>query len=547
MSRRSSVKTAWQHSHSGHTSSENDCDVENQIPLGRNSLRYNLNKTAEKRRLDREHIQRHRYTVGARNHGNSHHSGDGNRARGDSVASVCTEPNSVALSCTVDMEQGPGLARNNTDHPETKEKMQLGVLKKLRKSEDEMLKMKKSLREYYQYQAEFIDFVVEFEQSQKDEELREELQKDINQLLEDEKDKAINGSSVAIEIDEGCSAPTNILDDKREKEKEQGNEPSQTANPSQPIISEKEKKQKKINRMIKLSINASFIANIFLLLIKVYAAATSGSLAVIASSIDSVMDLISGSVVWLANLLANRRNYYAFPVGKSRYEPIAIIVFAALMGVAAIQLISEGAQSLGAGQTDSSVDTVTLVIMGIIIVTKGTLMLYCNQVKKYSSSVAALALDHMSDVMTNSATLIAIALAAKYSSVWFLDPAAAIALALWIIYLWSSEALEQIKLIASQSATPAQISQLTYVALKHDDEHVQHVDTVLAYTVGNRLQAEVDIVLPEDMKLSVAHDIGEALQHKLEKLEFVERAFVHLDTEYDHSRSIEHICPYDRS
>lgn len=51
---------------------------------------------------------------------------------------------------------------------------------------------------------------------------------------------------------------------------------------------------------------------------------------------------------------------------------------------------------------------------------------------------------------------------------------------------------------------------------------------------------EVDIVLPEEMNLREAHNIGEALQSKLEKLEEVERAFVHLDFEREHHPSSEH-------
>ena len=45
---------------------------------------------------------------------------------------------------------------------------------------------------------------------------------------------------------------------------------------------------------------------------------------------------------------------------------------------------------------------------------------------------------------------------------------------------------------------------------------------------------QVDIVLPEDMPLREAHEIGESLQVKLERLEEVERAFVHLDHECNH-------------
>ena len=41
------------------------------------------------------------------------------------------------------------------------------------------------------------------------------------------------------------------------------------------------------------------------------------------------------------------------------------------------------------------------------------------------------------------------------------------------------------------------------------------MDTVLAYQVGNKLQVEVDIVLPKEMLLVEAHDVGELLQHEV--------------------------------
>lgn len=46
--------------------------------------------------------------------------------------------------------------------------------------------------------------------------------------------------------------------------------------------------------------------------------------------------------------------------------------------------------------------------------------------------------------------------------------------------------------------------------------------------------AQVDIELPEDLPLKEAHDIGQSLQIKIEELEEVERAFVHLDYECFH-------------
>lgn len=40
---------------------------------------------------------------------------------------------------------------------------------------------------------------------------------------------------------------------------------------------------------------------------------------------------------------------------------------------------------------------------------------------------------------------------------------------------------------------------------------------------------EVEVVLPEDMTVREAHDIGLSLQRKIEQLDSVERAFVHID------------------
>jgi hypothetical protein len=66
------------------------------------------------------------------------------------------------------------------------------------------------------------------------------------------------------------------------------------------------------------------------------------------------------------------------------------------------------------------------------------------------------------------------------------------------------------------------------------------VDTVRAFHLANGFMVEVDIVLPYDMLLRDAHDIGEALQLRLESIEDVERAYVHLDFEVDHAPATEH-------
>ena len=84
-----------------------------------------------------------------------------------------------------------------------------------------------------------------------------------------------------------------------------------------------------------------------------------------------------------------------------------------------------------------------------------------------------------------------------------------------------------------KTASPDYLQKLTYLCWNHHKD-IRHIDTVRAYTFGSHYFVEVDIVLPSDMPLQEAHDIGEALQEKLESLPDIERAFVHLDYEYSH-------------
>lgn len=105
---------------------------------------------------------------------------------------------------------------------------------------------------------------------------------------------------------------------------------------------------------VRFAINVSFFCNVILFVIKVIAAGWSGSLAVVASAIDSSLDLLSGSILYCAARIAARRNKYKWPVGKSRLEPIAIVIFASVMGVAGASCSLLHMRSAASGVADSA-------------------------------------------------------------------------------------------------------------------------------------------------------------------------------------------------
>jgi len=146
-----------------------------------------------------------------------------------------------------------------------------------------------------------------------------------------------------------------------------------------------------------------------------------------------------------------------------------------------------------------------------------------------SAAVEAYAQDHRNDVLTNSVGVGAVLLAWwRPGQLAVVDPIGAIVIALWIIISWTGTALEHIAKLAGKVAPQDFVRRLINIVYAHDDR-VLKVDTCRAYHFGERFLVEVEIVMSPDTPLRESHDVGIALQHRIERMEQVERAFVHVD------------------
>lgn len=72
----------------------------------------------------------------------------------------------------------------------------------------------------------------------------------------------------------------------------------------------------------RIAIHASNIANMVLFIAKVYASIDSRSLAVISSTLDSLLDLLSGFILWFTSNAMKSPNQYLYPIGKKRMQPV---------------------------------------------------------------------------------------------------------------------------------------------------------------------------------------------------------------------------------
>ncbi|KAK9799415.1 hypothetical protein WJX73_005545 [Symbiochloris irregularis] len=111
--------------------------------------------------------------------------------------------------------------------------------------------------------------------------------------------------------------------------------------------------------------------------------------------------------------------------------------------------------------------------------------------------------------------------------VWWIDPAGAILISLYIIWSWAVICKGQIEKIVGMGAPGEFVQKLEDLGGEHH-EHLT-VDCIRAYYFGARFLVEMEVVLPEHMNVRESHDIALTLQHKVEAFEEVERAFVHVD------------------
>ncbi|KAI3934095.1 hypothetical protein MKW92_025587 [Papaver armeniacum] len=290
--------------------------------------------------------------------------------------------------------------------------------------------------------------------------------------------------------------------------------------------------QENLAKSENLAIRISNIANMLLFAGKVFASVQSGSLSIIASTLDSLLDLLSGFILWFTSFSMQTPNPYRYPIGKKRMQPLGIIVFASVMATLGLQIILESVRTLITHHDFNLTKVQQLWVIGImctVTLVKFCLMLYCRTFS--NEIVKAYAQDHFFDVVTNIIGLVA-AILANYFKDW-MDPVGAIILALYTIRTWSSTVLENVNSLVGRSAAPEYLQKLTYLCWNHH-KAIMHIDTVRAYTFGSHYFVEVDIVLPSAMPLREAHDVGESLQIKLERLPEIERAFVHLDYEFTH-------------
>ncbi|CAF4809048.1 unnamed protein product, partial [Rotaria sp. Silwood1] len=156
-------------------------------------------------------------------------------------------------------------------------------------------------------------------------------------------------------------------------------------------------------------IKATLIFNVTLLIAKIIAAVFSSSLSIISSVIDSAVDSASACLLFWVIRVIKRRDPYTYPGGRTRLEPLIIVILSVLMISASVQVIYESVQSLtnyvnyftkkSTSLRHIEMGPAPITVMCVTIISKAILSFLCYQIP--NPTMYAVAQDHRNDVFSN--------------------------------------------------------------------------------------------------------------------------------------------------
>jgi len=276
---------------------------------------------------------------------------------------------------------------------------------------------------------------------------------------------------------------------------------------------------------VKFASLLSLGVNIVLFLAKGIVFGLSLSFSILASFVDSALDLLTQAILfWTEKQVSTVSPNY--PVGRTRLEPLSIMGVSMLMITSSVVVIRESIAGLLVKNYTIHFDDYMVVTLSVCIVLKLLLWLFCRQFK-YSPIAQALAEDHMNDVCSNAAAVIAVSIASNVKRTSWLDPAGGILISLYIIIRWYQIGRKEMIKLIGRGAEESNIQEIRMMCETHSEDMT--VDVMRAYHIGRNLLVEIEVVMDRHKTLEYVHDITLELQKKVEQFPYVERAFVHVD------------------
>ena len=262
-------------------------------------------------------------------------------------------------------------------------------------------------------------------------------------------------------------------------------------------------------RLLRLATYASVATATVLIAAKLAAALMTGSVSVLASLVDSMMDVAASIINLLAVHYSLQPPDRDHRFGHGKAEPLAGLVQAAFVAGSAVFLVLHAIDRLLYPQPLNDAMVGVSVLLFAMVAT-GVLLLFQRQVirRTQSTAIRADALHYATDLLTNAATIAALGLAMLgWPSA---DPVFAIGIAFYILYSAGQIGHESIQLLMDRELSPEVHAQIKQIVRDHPQ--VRGVHDVRTRSSGQTYFIQLHLMLDDFMPLVEAHRVADEVE-----------------------------------
>ena len=295
---------------------------------------------------------------------------------------------------------------------------------------------------------------------------------------------------------------------------------------------------KKINKLKTLAASASIGVSVTLSLIKGAAAIATGSLSVLSSMIDSLTDVLSSSISWVAVRFSNKPLTKHHRYGYGKAESLSALIQAAFIAGSGGFILYDGINRF-INPTPIKQTTVGLWIMGIsIVLTVALISFQAAVVKKTNSqAIEADSAHYTVDLLTNGAIIVSL-LVVKYLGWQWFDSLTAVFISGYLLWNAAHIAIKALEEITDHEVDDDIKSKI--IALVYEVPEIKGYHDFRTRVSGLRMFIEIHLELDGNLTLSESHDISDKVEAKI-LAEFPQaQIIVHQDPYGLHEKRLDH-------
>jgi len=254
-----------------------------------------------------------------------------------------------------------------------------------------------------------------------------------------------------------------------------------------------------------------------LVFVKLVIGIASGSVAVLASAIDSILDMAVSLFNYFAIKKAEEHPDEIYQYGKGKVQAIAAMIEGTIITISGIYIIYVGFDKLLSGATTSLLMPAIIAMLISIVVTY-FLVQYLLKVAEETDNlvIKADALHYKTDLWSNAAVLVALVLVAL-SGVDWIDAVFGIGIGIYIIYSAYEIIVEGIEILLDKALEGDTVISIGEIISKHPEVTSYH--WLRTRTDGTTNFVEFHMVLRPNMLLLEAHRIADEVEDEIQILD----------------------------